>query len=140
MIIAAALSAGLVHLSREAKAKRLAAEALPASILLINEQGQRTVLSLDDPAPPPAWAKAPQPTASDFPIPALEAGVSGEATVSCEFTPTGDVVNCQVVEETPLGYGFGTAGVQIVSRGKLTQETVANSVGSITVRIPFYLD
>lgn len=140
LIITGALCAGAVHLSQSVKAKRAAANALPSSLVLIDEQGQRTVVSLDAPAPQPAWAIPPQPTEHDFPLAALNAGVSGVATVECEFTPTGDVVNCLAIEETPEGYGFGEAASQIVSRGKLTQETADNGVGSFTVRVPFNLD
>lgn len=140
MIVTAGLSVGAVHLSQSVKAKRAAANALPSSLVLIDEQGQRTVVSLDAPRPQPAWAIPPQPTEHDFPLAALNAGISGVATVECNFTPTGDVMNCFAIEETPEGYGFGEAASQIVSRGKLTQETVDNGVGSFIVRVPFNLD
>lgn len=140
MIVTAGLSVGAVHLSQSVKAKRAAANALPASLVLIDEQGQRSVVSLDAPPPQPAWAIPPQPTEYDYPLAALDAGVSGVATVECGFTATGDVVNCHVIEETPDWYGFGEAAVRIVSRGKLSQETADYGVGSFTVRVPFNLD
>ncbi len=140
MIVTAGLSVGAVHLSQSVKAKRAAANALPASLVLIDEQGHRTVVSLDAPPPQPSWAIPPQPTEHDFPREALNAGISGVATLECGFTPTGDVVNCRVVEETPEWYGFGDAAVRIVSRGKLSQETVDIGAGSFTVRVPFNLD
>lgn len=66
----------------------------------------------------------------DYPQPAHDAGISGEATVECAVSrDTGVIGDCRVVDETPAGYGFGRMVRAGVSRRYLdltrwTEDTV----------------
>lgn len=152
LIIAAGLAGGAVHLSRSMKAKRAAANALPPAITLIDENGTRTVLSLDAPVemicpaqsgeevssyPQPTWAVPPAPNEHDFPLAALDAGIGGAASVACLAMPDGRVRDCRVTTETPAGYGFGESAINIVQRGCLTHFSEEHSPVEFTVRVPF---
>lgn len=140
-IIAGLLSTGLIHLSLAQKAKRAAANALPSTLTLIDEQGRRTVLPLDAPPPAVPWLSPPEPTETDYPVTALDAGVSGYAVIMCDAMQNGDVENCAAVEEWPSGYGFADAAINIISRGKLPPQTDPESAPrSFTFRVPFHLE
>lgn len=151
-LISGALVAGAVGLSRSVKAKRAAANALPPVITLIDENGTRTVLSLDAPVemicpaqsgeaassePQPTWTIPPAPNAHDFPLAALDAGIGGAASVTCLAMPDGRVRDCRVTTETPAGYGFGESAINIVQRGCLTRFSEELSPAEFTVRVPF---
>ena len=99
------------------------------------------------PAPPrpsvitnPTWSRMPQPTERDFPDRALSTGTSGVATVRCTAQANGRPTNCQVVSESPSGYGFGRAAVRVVQRGELSPRTVdgaaENATFNVTIRFP----
>jgi periplasmic protein TonB len=49
----------------------------------------------------------------EYPPDALARGVSGSATVQCEVTASGVLDHCLVQEESPAGYGFGDAAIQV---------------------------
>lgn len=94
----------------------------------------------EDGTPDPVWAKPPQPTASDYPQDALDAGVSGFATVTRTAEPSGRVSGCMVIAENPSQYGFGEAAIDIVSRGRLRPFSSEFEPVEFTVRIPFKLE
>lgn len=87
----------------------------------------------------PSWSIPPAPRASDFPQAALDEGLSGVALVQCVARADGRLTDCQVVEETPAGYGFGESAIRIVQRGCLTPSPLRDDGAPFTVRIPFTL-
>jgi TonB family protein len=48
-----------------------------------------------------------------YPQRALERRLGGQALMECGFNADGEVQTCQVVEESPLDYGFGDAALSI---------------------------
>lgn len=77
------------------------------------------LLGADAPAPAdvvtaPDWAK--KPTSSDvsrfYPSAASWMGLEGSATLECTVFADGTLHDCQVLAETPEGYGFGDATVR----------------------------
>lgn len=46
--------------------------------------------------------------------------VSGRVVARCEVTIEGRVSACEIVEETPLGWGFGDAAMEALQRGTAT--------------------
>ena len=61
-----------------------------------------------------------QPNIQDlFPARALEEAVSGVARIQCVSTREGGTRDCRVIEETPLGWGFGQAGLDGMARARL---------------------
>lgn len=70
----------------------------------------------------PAWAQgksdwAQTPTGADFaryyPKAAADQGVAGRAILDCDVSAVGSLERCRVVDETPLGYGFGEAALKL---------------------------
>lgn len=66
----------------------------------------------------PNWLSVPTRSelASLYPEGARAGGVTGRVEVECGIAPTGRLANCAIASETPLGYGFGRATLQIMSR------------------------
>lgn len=64
------------------------------------------------------WTKAPTyaEMAAEFPAKARKAGVGGAATLSCVFLTEGGVKDCEVLNESPRGMGFGRAAWSMSSR------------------------
>jgi len=83
------------------------------------------------------WLVTPRPTANDYPQSAIDRGISGSATVACITPADGLIRFCKVVEETPLGSGFGEAAIAIVARGKLKPSDNPDTINVFKVRVPF---
>ena len=66
-----------------------------------------------------------KPTAPErfFPEAAQKANVEGEATALCTISRKGDLTDCQVTQETPLGYQFGDAVVRVAGGMRVSAKT-----------------
>jgi hypothetical protein len=64
----------------------------------------------------PVWTKAPDRSdwAKAYPSQAAQSGVSGSAQVRCAATAAGQLQQCAVVAETPVGQGFGAAALSLM--------------------------
>ena len=51
--------------------------------------------------------------ANAYPPNAMEHSKSGKAVMRCKVRPTGDLVSCVVISETPADYGFGAATLSL---------------------------
>lgn len=132
-----------------------AAPASPPVLVVEAEPGEDRVEYIGPPqitrAPPPPprppvitavqWSRRPAIQAGDYPVQALQLGLSGRVVVRCTARSDGAPVNCQVVSEDPAGYGFGEAAVRIVERGRLAPLTIDGAATNATfqVTIPFTL-
>jgi periplasmic protein TonB len=59
-----------------------------------------------------------------FPTRALEAGISGEVTLSFTVSPTGKVENIDVTGESPGGYGFARAAREAIRNWTFAPQTI----------------
>ena len=86
------------------------------------------------PSPRPTGAEA----AEFYPRRAEEDGTEGMAIVDCLVTDDGRLENCSVVEEHPVGVGFGAATLALAKRFRLRSTSQSGElVGGRRVRIPF---
>lgn len=69
-----------------------------------------------DDAPPVTWVRQAHPNsvADVWPRAARDAGVSGSVVLRCQPRPNGGMGDCEVMEETPAGWGFGEAALKLV--------------------------
>lgn len=90
-----------------------------------------TVEPTPTPTPPavirnPSWSRQPSAdqTVRAYPQRAIAAGVAGSASLNCLVLPTGAVTDCNVLRETPGGYGFGRAAQGLTRHFRVNPRTV----------------
>ena len=86
----------------------------------------------------PSWVQSPQPT---WPQAAPADVTSGSALVSCTARADGHLTNCAVLDEDPVGAGFGPAAVQAATNARLSPSVIdAGGAGKvIQFRVRFRL-
>ena len=87
----------------------------------------------------PDWLA--KPVGEDFarlyPASAARKGVEGRATVQCQVSAAGLLVDCAAISEEPAGEGFGVAAVAMASKFRMRPATKDGvPVAGGTVRIP----
>jgi protein TonB len=70
-----------------------------------------------------------------YPERAIIAGVAGSASLNCLVLPTGAVTDCNVVNETPAGYGFGRAAQGLSRHFRVNPRTVNGAAEGSRVNI-----
>ncbi|MFT3996787.1 MAG: energy transducer TonB [Asticcacaulis sp.] len=80
------------------------------------------------------WSRFPDSAAllEYYPARAMDAEIEGTATLACTVHDTKGRVKCQILSESPKGYGFGDAAVRAVeARGRADTSNGAVEVGSV---------
>jgi TonB family protein len=82
-----------------------------ALALMLSAGGLARAADLDD----PVWAQAPDRSdwAKAYPAEAAKAGLSGDVKLRCAAGASGQLQNCAVLQETPVGQGFGAAALSL---------------------------
>lgn len=90
----------------------------------------------------PDWLRKPRPEdlLTVWPAEAWRKGLSGKATIGCEVSRMGALVNCKVLAEEPAGSGFGAAALsltpQFVMR-PMSRDGVPVDGGEVRIPINF---
>jgi protein TonB len=88
---------------------------------------------------PPKWIRKPSgdDLARAYPQKAASLGISGRGVIKCAITLKGDLTDCVVLEETPLGYGFGAAALSLAPKFRM-QPAIKDGapVPGVSVTIP----
>lgn len=92
------------------------------------------------PAGHPVWVW--RPAASDisrvYPPRALLEAVEGRVIVECIADASGGMTSCRIVYESPDGYGFGPAALNVAMKIRLaSQTTEGEPVEGVHFRVPF---
>ena len=73
-----------------------------------------------------------------FPTRARLEHVGGRATIRCTITFNGRLTDCRVLSETPPGYGFGPAAIDLAHHMRITPATNSGqSLAGQTLDLPF---
>jgi TonB family protein len=102
-------------------------------------QDRVTDLPVEGVVTAPDWIAKPtgEQLANVFPVVAQALNVGGKAEINCKVTIQGDVADCQVVAETPVGMGFGVAALSLAPYFKMRPKMVDGApVGGAGVNIP----
>jgi len=62
--------------------------------------------------------------AAAYPVRALSDGVDGVGVIDCLVTLEGKLGDCRQVSETPTGYGFGRAALDLAADYKLSPRVI----------------
>lgn len=85
----------------------------------------------------PSWSR--QPSAEQmmraYPERAIAAGMAGSASLNCLVLPSGAVTDCNVMRETPGGYGFGRAAQSLSRHFRINPRMVNGSAEGSRVNI-----
>ena len=104
--------------------------------------------TLDEPPPPPTyqlpshtdadWMVRPTPddVSRVFPTAALAAKISGKVSMKCVADESGYLTECVVEDETPAGYGFGNAALEISAYMRMKPATDLGVPVRSTVNVP----
>ena len=87
----------------------------------------------------PHWIRRPSGNdmAGLYPRAAMAKELSGRAAIVCRILANGRLTDCNVVEETPAGLGFGAAAIRLAPYFQMTTTTAdGKSVEGGTVRLP----
>jgi len=87
----------------------------------------------------PAWVSLPDAAQMSrvYPERAARQDLSGEVTLTCAVTAVGGVEGCRATSETPRGYGFARAALDLTAYFRMKPRTEnGQPVGGATVLIP----
>lgn len=92
----------------------------------------------------PSWVRQPtgQQLMRAYPDRAINAKVSGSASLNCAVRADGNVGDCRVVDETPGGYGFGRAAQDLSRYFRINPRTVNGQAvdgARVNIRLQFRL-
>ncbi len=72
-----------------------------------------------------------------YPKGALRKGVTGRTTLQCRVATTGAMTGCDVLNESPTGFGFGDAALAMTPLFRVNQAQIPCPLdGCAIVRIP----
>lgn len=71
-----------------------------------------------------------------YPRDALRQGIGARVVLDCTVTAAGKLTDCAVSSETPQGYGFGAAALQLAPKFRMPRFKDGQSVAGGAMRLP----
>lgn len=65
-----------------------------------------------------------------YPPAAMQQELEGYAVLDCVFLDTGRIGDCQIIQESPVGSGFGAAALRLVDRYRYDPVLHADMIGA----------
>lgn len=89
----------------------------------------------------PRWIEQPRNLTRYYPPRAIERGIEGDVVLNCLVRVSGSL-DCDVVSESPAGWGFSLAALRIAGAHRMTPATRGGVAveGRYTMRVPFRID
>jgi periplasmic protein TonB len=89
----------------------------------------------------PRWLEQPRNLARYYPPRAIERTIEGDVVLNCLVRVSG-LLDCEVVSESPAGWGFSRAALRIADACRMAPATRGGVAveGRYTMRVPFRID
>jgi protein TonB len=89
----------------------------------------------------PRWLEQPRNLARYYPPRAIERNIEGDVVLNCLVRVSG-LLDCEVVSESPAGWGLSQAALRIAGAYRMTPATRGGVAveGRYTMRVPFRID
>jgi periplasmic protein TonB len=89
----------------------------------------------------PRWLEQPRNLTRYYPLRAIERNIEGDVVLNCLVRVSG-LLDCEVVSESPEGWGFSQAALRIAGAHRMTPATRSGVAveGRYTMRVPFRID
>jgi protein TonB len=89
----------------------------------------------------PHWLEQPRNLARYYPPRAIERDIEGDVVLNCLVRVSG-LLDCEVVSESPAGWGFSRAALRIADAYRMAPATRGGVAveGRYTMRVPFRID
>ena len=89
----------------------------------------------------PHWLQQPRNLTRYYPPRAIERGIEGDVVLNCLVRVSG-LLDCEVVSESPDGWGFSNAALRIAGAHRMAPATRSGVAveGRYTMRVPFRID
>lgn len=86
------------------------------------------------------WLESPRLDLVQYPERALSRDMNGTATVACMAYADGIIRHCKVLEETPIGFGFGAVALSYIASGRLHPSEDTQTIRTFKARVPFQIN
>jgi periplasmic protein TonB len=89
----------------------------------------------------PRWLEQPRNLARYYPARAIERNIEGDVVLNCLVRVSG-LLDCEVVSESPAGWGFSQAALRIADAHRMAPATRGGVAveGRYRMRVPFQID
>ena len=119
---------------------------LPPLTPIATTEAERPYVGSIAPAGPvdvtrPHWLEQPRNLARYYPPRAIERSIEGDVVLNCLVRVSG-LLDCEVVSESPDGWGFSQAALRIAGAYRMAPATRGGVAveGRYTMRVPFRID
>lgn len=133
-----ALQVRLLALATDYDLRRISLQAYAAQVAVAEREFMNLVQVHNSRTTPADWLQRPTPQemARYYPESASRVGMAGQVKLDCKVQTTGQLEDCQILEEVPDGYGFGSAALAATAIMRMRPATRDGRAVVGSVRFP----